>query len=252
MTLLVKVELVSYQYRKTEAKRLAYTAEIINRSSADIILFAGHTLLYSKSIAELSKLIRNKRSYAFIETRESDEEFNHPYLVAKGKIVDLKTHQFFVYSSEIKKDITLGLKYLDELETKRIVKIGSRHCLLVQCGEINILKNHQTEGNRASFRFDDDSEMRSRFEKILSSVDIVLNPMHSLMGNQGKLARRRELFSRDGRLYFSTCNADAKHKNLRAKSIQYAYQNGIPLCAEMTLAEDGGYISRVFTVDDVC
>ena len=84
----MKVELVSYQYRKTEAKRLAYTAEIINRSSADIILFAGHTLLYSKSIAELSKLIRNKRSYAFIETRESDEELNHPYLVAKGKIVD--------------------------------------------------------------------------------------------------------------------------------------------------------------------
>lgn len=248
----MKVELVSYQYRRTDAKRLAYTAEIINRSSADIILFAGHTLLYSKSIAELSKLLRNKRSYAFIETRESDVEFNHPYLVAKGKIADLKTHQFFVDSDDIKNNMGLGIAFLDELETKRIVRIGPKRILLLQCGEINILNNYQKEGNRASFRFEDNPEMRSRFEKILSSVDIVLNPMHSLMGNQGKLARRRELFSRDGRLYFSTCNADAKHKNLRAKSMQYAYQNGIPLCAEMTLAEDGGYISRVFTFDDVC
>lgn len=247
----MKVELVSYQYRRTEAKRLAYTAEIINHSSADIILFAGHTLLYSKSIVELSKLIRNKHSYAFIETRESDEGYNHPYLVAKGKIVDLKTHQFFIDSDEIKNNIELGIAFLDEMETKRIVRIGPKRILLLQCGEINILNNYQKEGNRASFRFEDNPEMRSRFEKILSSVDIVLNPMHSLMGNQGKLARRRELLSQDGRAYFSTCNADAIHKNLRAKSMQYAYHNGIPLCAEMTLAEDGGYISRVFTVDDV-
>ena len=248
----MKVELVSYQYRRTEAKRLAYTAEIINRSSADIILFAGHTLLYSKSIAELSKLLRNQQSYALIETRESDEGFNHPYLVAKGKIVDLKTHQLFVDSDEIKNNMELGIAFLDELETKRIVRIGPKRILLLQCGEVNILNNHQKEGNRVSFRFEDDPEMKSRFETILSSVDIVLNPMHSLMGNQGKLARRRELLSQDGRAYFSTCNADAKHKNLRAKSMQYAYHNGIPLCAEMTLAEDGGYISRVFTVDDVC
>lgn len=247
----MKVELVSYQYRRTEAKRLAYTAEIINRSSADIILFAGHTLLYTRSIAELSKLLRNKHSYAFIETSESDEGYNHPYLVAEGKIIDLKTHQFFVDSDEIKNNTELGMAFLDELETKRIVRIGPQRILLLQCGEINILKNCQKEGNRASFRFDDNFEMRSRFECLLSSVDLVLNPMHSPMGNQGKLAKRRELLSQDGRAYFSTCNANAKHKNLRAKSMQYAYQNAIPLNAEMTLAEDGGYITRVFTADAI-
>lgn len=224
---------------------MAYTAEIINGSSADIILFSGHTMLYTRSLADLSKQLRNKHSYAFIETRESDKGYNHPYLVEKGKIVDLKTHQCFVDSDEIKNNNEMGIAFLDELETKRIVKIGPKRILLLQCGEINILKNYQKQGNRASFRFDDNPEMRIRFEKILSSVDVVLNPMHSPMGNQGKLARRRELLSQDGRAYFSTCNADAKHKNLEAKSMQYAYQNAIPLNAEITLSEDGGYLTRL-------
>ena len=239
----MKVQLVSFQFRKIEAKRLDYVVDIINHSTADIILFPGNTLLHKKSLAELEKRISNSRLSAIIETGDG-----HPYLIENGTLKEFNTTQLFARSSQIQNNLKLGNEYLDELSEKRIFKICKKRCLLIQCGENNILKNYQKEGNRASFRFDDNQEMNARFSKILSSVDIVLNPIHTPMGNQGKMAKRRELFSSNGRAYFSTCNADAKHRNLRSKSLQYAYKNGVQLESEIIESEDGGYITRLFTI----
>ena len=241
----MNVQLVSYQYRKTEAKRIDYAAEIINNSTADLILFPGHALLYKKDLAELTAGISNKHSCALIECKEKG---NHPYLIRNGKIKDLHTSQFFSRASHIANDPNFCEDFMTELELRRVFSVCGKKCLLLQCGEMNIVKNYQKDGNRAAFRFDNIPELSERFEALLSSVDIILNPAHTPMGNQGKLARRRELLSACGRAYFLTCNADEKHRNLLAKSMQYAYLDGKPLTSEAFEAEDGGYITRCFSI----
>lgn len=237
------IQLVSYQYRKTEAKRQEYTAQIINASAADLILFPGHTLLYKKDIVELAKHLNNNKVCAVIETKEGG---NHPYLLDGGKIKDLRTSQWFATSKQIARDKMLCEEFLDELDSKRILEVNGVRCLLLQCGENNILKNYQSDGNRAAFRFDNMPQLRERFEAILSSVQIILNPAHTPMGNQGKLAKRRQLLSADGRAYFFTCNASDKHGNILAKSMQYAVVDGIQQDSEAVLSDDGGYVCRTF------
>jgi len=241
----MKVQLVSFQYRRPVAKRIEYTAEIINSSTADLILFPGHTLLLRRDVTQLLGLIANKAICALIETKEGG---NHPYLIKAGKAKDLRTSQWFSMASHINNDFDLCEDFLNELESKRIFQVDGRKCLLLQCGENNIVKNYQRDGNRAAFRFDNIPELSGRFDTLLSSVDIILNPAHTPMGNQGKLAKRRELLSSDGRAYFLTCNADEKHRNLLSKSIQYAYSNAVQLHSDATLSPDRGFILRQFEI----
>ena len=51
------VQLVSYKSTLRAGSRLHHTAEIINSSKADLILFAGHTLASHWDIDELNTLI---------------------------------------------------------------------------------------------------------------------------------------------------------------------------------------------------
>jgi hypothetical protein len=69
---------------------------------------------------------------------------------------------------------------------------------------MNILKNIQSEENRVEFRLAEDKILNERFLKILMETDVFLNPIHSPMGNQGKIQKRREFLSQNEKYYF--CN----------------------------------------------
>ena len=75
--------------------------------------------------------------------------------------------------------------------------------------------------------------MNSKFQALLKESDIVLNPQHTEMGNQGKLNRRREYLSAHGRIYISTTNVARGAKNFNNKSLHYVYYNGKPVSTEV-------------------
>ena len=224
------VQLVSYKSTLRADSRLQHTAEIINSSKADLILFAGHTLASHRDVDELNTLLDNNMTTAVIEVKKDAKSKSLPvyhslFLLQNGVAKDIYTHQLFTDSKTIKAYPELGEHLMLELETRRNFSTANRNVSVIQCGENNILRNIQSEGNRAVFRFEDDAILNQRFAAFLNNTDIILNPMHSPMGNQGKMRKRRELFSSNNRAYFSTANY-VDEEAIYNKSVQYACING--------------------------
>lgn len=247
------VQLVSYKSTLRADSRLQHTAEIINSSKADLILFAGHTLASHRDVDELNTLLDNNRTTAVIEVKKYTKSKSLPvyhslFLLQNGVTKDIYTHQLFTDSKTIKAYPELGEHLMLELETRRNFSTANRNVSVIQCGENNILRNIQSEGNRAVFRFEDDAILNQRFAAFLNNTDIILNPMHSPMGNQGKMRKRRELFSSNNRAYFSTANY-VDEEAIYNKSVQYACINGKeqePMDVEV--GNRDSYIVRTFVI----
>ena len=247
------VQLVSYKSALRADSRLQHTAEIINSSKADLILFAGHTLASHRDVDELNTLLDNNRTTAVIEVKKDTKSKSLPvyhslFLLQNGVAKDIYTHQLFTDSKTIKAYPELGEHLMLELETRRNFSTANRNVSVIQCGENNILRNIQSEGNRAVFRFEDDAILNQRFAAFLNNTDIILNPMHSPMGNQGKMRKRRELFSSNNRAYFSTANY-VDEEAIYNKSVQYACINGKeqnPVNVEIN--KRYSYIVRTFVI----
>ena len=247
------VQLVSYKSTLRADSRLQHTAEIINSSKADLILFAGHTLASHRDVDELNTLLDNNRTTAVIEVKKDTKSKSLPvyhslFLLQNGVAKDIYTHQLFTDSKTIKAYPELGEHLMLELETRRNFSTANRNVSVIQCGENNILRNIQSEGNRAVFRFEDDAILNQRFAAFLNNTDIILNPMHSPMGNQGKMRKRRELFSSNNRAYFSTANY-VDEEAIYNKSVQYACINGKeqePMDVEV--GKRDSYIVRTFVI----
>ena len=224
------VQLVSYKSTLRAESRLRHTADIINSSKADLILFAGHTLTSYHDVCELNALIDNNSTIAVIEVKENAISVLNPihnsmFLLRNGVVKDMFTHQLFTDSATISSYPELGEHLLLELETRRLFSAANRNVTIVQCGENNILRNIQSDGNRPVFRFEDNKKLNQRFVDFLNNTDIILNPIHSPMGNQGKMRKRRELFSDNNRAYFSAANFN-NEESIYNKSVQYACING--------------------------
>ena len=247
------VQLVSYKSTLRADSRLQHTAEIINSSKADLILFAGHTLASHRDVDELNTLLDNNMTTAVIEIKKDTKSKSLPvyhslFLLQNGVTKDIYTHQLFTDSKTIKAYPELGEHLMLELETRRNFSTANRNVSVIQCGENNILRNIQSEGNRAVFRFEDDAILNQRFAAFLNNTDIILNPMHSPMGNQGKMRKRREFFSDNNRAYFSTANFEDE-ESIYNKSVQYACINGKeqePMNVEV--GKRCSYIVRTFVI----
>lgn len=145
-----------------------------------------------------------------------------------GRLVNMFTNQFFASSKEIEGNELLCEHFIDELENKRCFRVKSKKCLALQCGEINIIKNIQKESNRSVFRLQNRTDLEKRFFDLLNNTDLILNPIHTPMGNQGKMEKRRELLSFSKRYYFSTSNSDEKHL-IDSASLQFSFYDGARL-----------------------
>jgi hypothetical protein len=223
------VQLVSFKSSLREDSRVRHTADIINASTADLILFAGHTLSRDTDRLFLSDLIENKKVCAIIEAKNdgtcnANPMYNSLYILKHGEIKSMFTCQLITDSNGAYPDAIEHL--ILDLETRRKFTVAGRQVVILQCGEISILRNIQSEANRAEFRLKWDDGLCKRFNKILNNTDIILNPMHSPMGNQDKMSKRRELFSANNRTYLSTANFDGVD-SINGKSLQYACINGI-------------------------
>jgi hypothetical protein len=224
----MKIQLTSFIDGLSNKVRLDLTASIINNSKADILLFSGHTIYYGNAIEKLKSNIENNKTEVFFELEniKSKKVGNCLYHIKKGKINNLYTNQLFAQSGEIENNYELADRLLNELETKRKFKVKGLFFLIMQCGEINILKNLQRDNNRVEFRLLEYKDLLNRFNHILKNTNVILNPIHTPMGNKGKIQKRREFLSKNSRYYFSTSNTFEGSRNLNLKSLQYAFYNG--------------------------
>lgn len=246
----MKIQLTSFIDGLSDKSRLDLTEKVINNSSADVILFSGHTIGFVNDVERLEKVLKNRNTEVIFELENinSDKIDNSLYHIKNGRINNLYTNQIFTQSSEIEGNYQLADRFLHELETRRRIKINGLNFLVIQCGEINILKNIQSKANKVQFRLKDDKELSERFKKIMSSADVIFNPIHTPMGNQGKMQKRREFISAGNKYYFSTSNTHANHANLELKSLQYAFYNGNAFAESDILFEPKNSVSRIYII----
>jgi len=252
----MKVELISFRYNMRARKRLNLLAELVNRSQSDLVVFCGYSIFYQDSIPELQKMLKNKKSIVLFEVRNTvdGKETKGLFVIKNGKILNLHTSQLFVDSKDIKNNEALGERFIYELETKRSFRVSGKSCLVIQCGENNIIRNIQKEENRPVFRFQKRPDLGDRFKKLLMETDIILNPIHTPMGNQPKMQKRREYLSADGRCYFSVSQLGTGKQNenyldmaKKSKRLQYAYYDGQPINAYIDYpCED--YKQRIYDI----
>lgn len=247
----MKIQLVSFILGLHSDTKINITADIVNKSKSDLIFFPGNTLNSIDDVIELTSLIKNKKSVAVIEVSQlplgdlNKKIIHCPFIIKKGQLVNMHTFQHFTTSDTIEKNPFLAEAFVNELETRRQFEVNGYNCLLLQCGENNILKNIQSDNNNVIIRIEDKSIER-RFKNVLEGSDIILNAIHKPQyGNQNKLHKRREFFSLNGRIYLSTNNC--KELSQKAKSVQYAYHDGKELDNPIPfIDENGRYMYRVF------
>ena len=245
----MRIQITSYISGLSDKDKFELTKEIVNNSTADLLLFSGHTIGFVNEIEKLKTSITNKETEVIFELKDINTEKikNCLYHIKNGEIQNLYTNQLFAESVEIENNYQLADRLLYEFENKRKFNINKLSFLVIQCGEMNILKNIQSEENRVEFRLAEDEILNERFLKILKETDVFLNPIHSPMGNQGKIQKRREFLSQNEKYYFSTSNTKDDSKNLDMKSLQYAFYNGNELIEESKILTEKS-ISRIYKI----
>ncbi|MGZ2371721.1 hypothetical protein ACXR6G_18225 [Ancylomarina sp. YFZ004] len=233
----MNIQLVSYLENLSPSIKTQLTAEIYNRSNADLILYPGHTLDTSRDVAKLATKLDSRNSTALFEVKGiSNWMENCLFRIRKGQIENCYTRQLFSESKEVNNNPLCLKELLYELEKNRLLKVKGNKIRTLMCGELNLLRNYQNDNNRVDFRVDD-HKLKTTFEEILADTHIMLNPMHTPMGNQGKMAKRREYLSQNGRAYFSTCNLPQETENpiqaFANNKLQYAYLDGNELEGEI-------------------
>jgi len=234
------IQLVSYRYDLNRRKRIECAVNILNRATEPFVLFSGSTILEPTDIYALERKLKNHNVTALLEVSHvASSTFinnvNCLFLVHNGKVKNLFSQQLFATSNEIKNNEDLAERLLLELEQRRKIVINEKKYLILQCGEINILSNIQSEHNRVVFRFSNNCSLQERFQNLIDETDIILNPMHTPMGNQGKMQKRREYLSACNHYYFSCSNTKNQNRHNQNKrtllqhKLQYAYKNSMPL-----------------------
>ncbi len=209
---------------------------IINNSTADIILFPGWTLKITDLDGNFSKKIFNRKVFVCFEVisnaGKAGLKSNLSCIIQNGSVKKLHKSQLFATSNEINEQPALFSDFLKIFETERMYTHLGRSIGIIVCGENNFLKNLQSEDNRVIIRTVNSSD-KFKMQRLLDNTDIILNYTHVLQtGNQGKYKKRREFLSKNNKVYCSTTNftetpdiKERKRKFKEYKTMQYCYSN---------------------------
>ena len=216
----------------------------------DVIAFPGWTLLDKTQLEIVQNGITNKHSLVIFEVWKDhlfDGKLRHKgYFIKDGVLNDRDIIQCFGTSKQIGSDKVLMRTYLDEIKRKRLIRHGDVTICWLICGEINVLRNIQKNSNKVEFRFSEDEGLKQAFQEIYDKTDVFINPTHTIMGNQGKLARRREFLSRN-KVFCSVSNADtSRNQKLKHESIQYLYDNERKLVGKLQTENNDRLLFKVY------
>lgn len=223
--------------------------QLFNDTDADIILFPGWSLRDTNHLENFQSSILNKKTLGFLELQRLDSRnlTNALFSIHNGEM-KFVSFQLFSTSSEISNNLMLGQIFVDQFERSRSFKVKNKVVRVMQCGELNILRNEQANGNRVKFRFED-KQLENKFLTTLKGTSIILNPLHTPMGNQGKMHPRRKFLSSNKRGYISTSNVKTDTELEKSKSAHYAYFNGNEISRNVV---DRGEFHRVYEYEIDC
>jgi len=254
----MRIQLVSYNFGENSSiDRFNICSEILKTSDADILFFPGHSLWEGKDIRRLFEENKGKIiPSVFIEAAglgfpDKDWIENIGYVIHDNFLKTKYSPQFFSTSDDVNNNEELVEAFINELEKNRIWDINHLKIMELRCGEQNILKNLQGSNNKVSFRIEERKDLKKRFEKLLKSIDIIYNPTHSPMGNQGKLHLRRVFFSKNKRIYVSTTSVEARLNldQFRARKLQYVFKNGKEI-EYKKMTSNKFYLIREYEIDN--
>ena len=255
----MKIDLVSFALHDdlhSVLERTDHVAEIINKSSADIILFPGYTLYSPKEMKKLLKILKGSNALVFLEVGDNTPQYTDRSYSVINKGVSLKDNlsQQFVDSGEVNVNKSLMSHFITILNKERQFDIQNNHILLLICGELNFLQNEQVKDNKVSIRTKD-PHLNRDYLSLIKRTKVFLNPQHTPMGNQGKLKKRREYLSSDGKCYCSTTNLVAEQLTVneilakfKKNILQYCLFDGIPIAGKIIAVNDS-YLHKQYLIN---
>lgn len=246
------ISLVSYNYHLSASTRRKVMVEIANNLQSELLLFPGHSLKDINDAIEVVSQLKKNHPLIVLELEtfsNSVQTINNALFYIKDRqLVNLYSGQLFSSRGDIKGQEILMAKFFDEIP-RRSFEFCDKRFLIVQCGENSFLENKQSDANKAYFSFEDHKELNERFKRMMNSYDVLLNPIHTIQGNQGKMSKRRVFLSKDGRYYMGTCSLDKKTEgNLNHKSLQYALHSGKDITVMDEWSDGKYFIARSFQI----
>ena len=209
-------------------KRIRAVTEILNQEDIDFVMFSEWIFNREEDLLKVIPSVSNKKVTALFELKLGRKKLvrNRLFLLQNGEVTDLGTHQFFSDSENATEDNVELL--LDEFEQHRQFEVNGKRFLIIQCGENNILKTVKGE-NDAVFRLPN-KDLKRRFERVLSNVDVILNPTHSKWNRFYDFTCRLYKFSERNRYCFYCTQLegnmlDNAHKNPDKNSAQRAMKS---------------------------
>ncbi len=214
-----KIGIVSFaqtasEFRKKNNSRRIESLKQISEYARDNhvthILFPGDTIINSRQ----SSALRNKYLQLMLRLFSSQSIIFElkpygVYSIQRGRIIGKPIKQILV-TRRASKDSYYELWKDTFVLNHRIRKLGGISFLLWICGEINILHNSQSCGNRVAglrYVFDRNTSVHQL------KYDVFFNPTHNMLTNlYDKYKERLKYMSRPSRTAIITLNVDAKQK----------------------------------------
>lgn len=233
-------------------KRVNTIIDVLNKTSADFVMFSDSVLRNTDCIEMIRPFVRNKSVTALLEFKNGRGlSGNQMYLFQNGEFTYLGCQLF-----SIPEDAALyGEELIESCENnfnsfRRQFTVRNKRFLVIQCGENNILKGSK---GIAEFRLKDCPELEHRFEAVLHAVDVVLNPIHTRWGRFGNFLTRIRKFSENNRYCFSCAQMEGKQldtarKNPNHNTTHVAMLNS-ELIAPIYTNSDEEYLVQTFEIE---
>ena len=248
----MKIQLIGFDYELNPNNKMDILVDAVNASNADLIIFPGRTIRDMNDLFYAEQDITNKQSVAILEVEESMPTscllmHRALYMLHTGLFFDLYTSQLFETEEDIEGNEAIVDKLMDEMKRRQFACCGNRISVL-QGGETAILSGAGTD---MDFRFSSNAALARRFQALLASTDIFLNPVAGMTEPRSITSQRLAALSSDGRWCLTTGTLDRDHMgNFSDKGIQRIFHNGREIAVKPMVFDQEGYISRTIEIPD--
>lgn len=248
----MKIQLIGYDFELNPNNKMDILVDAVNASTADLILFPGHSIRDLNDLLYAEQDIKNKSAVAILELEESLPTScmfmrNALYMLHGGLFFDLYTSQVFETEEDINGNDAIMDKLMDEMKRRQFACCGNRITVL-QGGETAMLAG---SGVNLDFRFSANGVLNRRYQSLLAGTDIFLNPVHETSDARGQLLQRMAALSADGRWCFYTGMLGRDRMgNWSDKQLQHIFHDGRELNVRPDIHDEEGFISRTVEVPD--
>ena len=221
----------------------------------DLLVTAGHAI---HTLKHLQLLVRDYAEQGLTSAIVTEVMHDRPtpsraethamYAITPKFGLHAFGRQMFARSKEVRDLASQKITAFEAALPQRTVALSDWNVFALVCGEINVLRG------RLSPQY-----VSAAAEQAIMAADVVINPTHDRMGNDGTLDAKRRLLSRSGedgrnRVYIScsnweACGNDAQLKQYPSETLHTVYAAGEPVRGEEHADGSFGFVYRHWTLD---